>query len=60
MFIMASLGDPAALAAKFRTDAPNRMVERDELVEWLEEVGQVEFVDDLHATAQVEKLWGDL
>jgi hypothetical protein len=59
LFIMAGLGDPAALAAKFRTDAPNRRVERDELVEWLEEVGQVEFMDDLHATAQVEKLWGD-
>ena len=30
----------------------------DELVEWLEEVGQVKLMDDLHATAQVEKLWG--
>ena len=49
--IMSGLGDPAALRAKFRTDAPNRRVEREELVEWMEEVGQVEFMDDLHAPA---------
>ena len=56
---MSSLGDPTALRAKIRTDAPNRRVEREELVEWLEEVDQVEFMDDLHAPAQVDKLWGD-
>ena len=56
---MPDLGDPDALRAKFCTDDPNRRVEREELAEWLEEVGDAEFMDDLHAVAAVEKLWGE-
>ena len=42
---MPGLGDPTALRATFCADDPNRRVEREELAEWLEEVGDAEFMD---------------
>ena len=56
---MPGLGNPDALREKFCASNPNRRVEKEELADWLEEVGDVEFMDDLHATAAVEKLWGE-